>query len=61
MEARVTLERAAARIEGPLVFLKRTLEVGLNEAVDSLVRKVVEWHGEDHLQDDVSILAVAVD
>jgi hypothetical protein len=30
--ARVVLERAAARIEGPLVFLKRTLEVGLNEA-----------------------------
>jgi len=34
VEARVTLERAAARIEGPLVFLKRTLEVGLNEAVE---------------------------
>ncbi|HTQ74257.1 MAG TPA: V-type ATP synthase subunit B [Burkholderiales bacterium] len=34
MEARVTLERAAARIEGPLVFLKRTLDVGLNEAVE---------------------------
>jgi V/A-type H+-transporting ATPase subunit B len=32
--ARVVLERAAARIEGPLVFLKRTLEVGLNEAVE---------------------------
>jgi V/A-type H+-transporting ATPase subunit B len=28
------LERAAARIEGPLVFLKRTLDVGLNEAVE---------------------------
>jgi len=34
VEARVTLERAAARIEGPLVFLKRTLDVGLNEAVE---------------------------
>jgi V/A-type H+-transporting ATPase subunit B len=32
--ARVVLERAAARIEGPLVFLKRTLDVGLNEAVE---------------------------
>jgi V/A-type H+-transporting ATPase subunit B len=34
VDARVTLERAATRIEGPLVFLKRTLEVGLNEAVE---------------------------
>jgi V/A-type H+-transporting ATPase subunit B len=34
VEARVTLERAATRIEGPLVFLKRTLDVGLNEAVE---------------------------
>jgi V/A-type H+-transporting ATPase subunit B len=34
VEARVTVERAAARIEGPLVFLKRTLDVGLNEAVE---------------------------
>jgi V/A-type H+-transporting ATPase subunit B len=34
MYARVTLERSAARIEGPLVFLRRTLEVGLNEAVE---------------------------
>ena len=34
MYARVVLERAAARIEGPLVFLKRTLDVGLNEAVE---------------------------
>jgi V/A-type H+-transporting ATPase subunit B len=34
VEARVTLEGAAARIEGPLLFLKRTLDVGLNEAVE---------------------------
>ncbi|MBI3045750.1 MAG: V-type ATP synthase subunit B [Betaproteobacteria bacterium] len=34
MYARVTVQHAAARIEGPLLFLKRTLEVGLNEAVE---------------------------
>ena len=34
MRADVVVERAAARIEGPLVFLRRTLEVGLNEAVE---------------------------
>jgi V/A-type H+-transporting ATPase subunit B len=34
MYGRVTVERAAARIEGPLLFLRRTLDVGLNEAVE---------------------------
>jgi V/A-type H+/Na+-transporting ATPase subunit B len=34
VHARLTLEGAAARIDGPLVFLKRTLDVGLNEAVE---------------------------
>mgnify|MGYP003335104407 CR=1 FL=1 len=34
MDARVTVTRAAARLEGPLIFLQRTLDVGLNEAVE---------------------------
>lgn len=34
--------------------------LGLNDAVESLVRRVVAWRGEDHLRDDVSILAIAV-
>lgn len=34
MRARLTLERGATRIDGPLLFLKRTLDVGLNEAVE---------------------------
>ncbi len=34
MYARVVVQNAAARIEGPLLFLRRTLEVGLNEAVE---------------------------
>ena len=33
---RLTLEGAATRLEGPLLFLRRTLEVGLNEAVQVL-------------------------
>jgi serine phosphatase RsbU (regulator of sigma subunit) len=34
--------------------------LGLNEAVESLVGKVIAWRGEDHLKDDVSVLAIAV-
>jgi len=31
---RLTVEDAATRLEGPLLFLKRTLDVGLNDAVE---------------------------
>jgi len=34
--------------------------LGLQESVESLVQKVVAWRGEEHLKDDVSILAVSV-
>ena len=34
--------------------------LGLSDAVESLVHKVIAWRGEDHLRDDVSILAIAV-
>ncbi len=34
--------------------------LNLREAVDSLVQNVVAWRGEEHLHDDVSILAVEV-
>ena len=34
--------------------------VGLQDSVESLVQKVVAWRGEEHLRDDVSLLAVAV-
>lgn len=34
--------------------------LNLNDNVESLVRKVIAWRGEDHLKDDVSILAVSV-
>ena len=34
--------------------------LGLNDTVESLVQKVIAWRGEDHLKDDVSILAIAV-
>ena len=34
--------------------------LGLHDTVESLVRKVVVWRGEEHLRDDVSILAVSV-
>ncbi len=35
--------------------------LGLPEVVNSLVQKVVAWRGEDHLRDDVSILAIEVE
>ena len=34
MRARIFVEGAATRLEGPLLFLRRTLDVGLNEAVE---------------------------
>jgi serine phosphatase RsbU (regulator of sigma subunit) len=34
--------------------------LSLNDSVESLVGKVVAWRGEEHLRDDVSILAIAV-
>ena len=34
--------------------------LSLSDTVESLVQKVVAWRGEDHLRDDVSILAIAV-
>jgi serine phosphatase RsbU (regulator of sigma subunit) len=34
--------------------------LGLDDSVKSLVQKVIAWRGEDHLRDDVSILAIAV-
>ena len=34
--------------------------LSLQDAVESLVQKVVGWRGEEHLKDDVSILAVSV-
>jgi sigma-B regulation protein RsbU (phosphoserine phosphatase) len=43
-----------------LVAVDDTRAVGLQESVESLVRKVVAWRGEEHLRDDVSILAVSV-
>lgn len=34
MQPRLTVENAATRLEEPLLFLRRTLDVGLNEAVE---------------------------
>ncbi len=34
MYARLTVDDAATRVEGPLLFLRRTVDVGLNEAVE---------------------------
>lgn len=33
MQPRITVHEAVTRLEGPLLFMRRTLEVGLNEAV----------------------------
>ena len=34
----LTVEGAATRLEGPLLFLRRTLDVGLHDAVDKMNR-----------------------
>jgi len=36
VRAEVSLEQSVTRIEGPLVFLKRRVEIGLNSAVEVL-------------------------
>jgi V/A-type H+-transporting ATPase subunit B len=36
VRSRVTVHQAAVKIDGPLLFLRRTLEIGLNEAVEVL-------------------------
>ena len=46
-------ERLLSAIEGG-----RTLS--LNDSVQSLVQQVIAWRGEEHLGDDVSVLAIAV-
>jgi len=33
--------------------------LSLNDTVESLVQKVIDWRGENHLSDDVSILAIS--
>jgi V/A-type H+-transporting ATPase subunit B len=38
MRPRLVVTNAASRLEGPLLFLRRTLEVGLNEAVEAIGR-----------------------
>ena len=35
--------------------------LGLSASVESLIQKVIAWRGADHLTDDVSILAIAVE
>jgi len=34
MQPRVTVHEAAVKLDGPLLFLRRTLDVGLGEAVE---------------------------
>jgi V/A-type H+-transporting ATPase subunit B len=38
MQPRVTVHDAAVKLDGPLLFMRRTLEVGLNEAVEVIDR-----------------------
>jgi serine phosphatase RsbU (regulator of sigma subunit) len=44
-----------------IAAIAETRSEGLKGNVESLVRKVVAWRGEEHLKDDVSILAIAVE
>jgi serine phosphatase RsbU (regulator of sigma subunit) len=44
-----------------LTAIADSQKVGLQDSVESLVQKVVAWRGEEHLRDDVSLLAVSSD
>jgi sigma-B regulation protein RsbU (phosphoserine phosphatase) len=35
-------------------------ELSLEDSIDSVIAKVIGWHGKDHLKDDVSILAMEI-
>lgn len=43
MKADLLLEKCARRIEGPLLFLERTVSVGLNHAVE-VISPVPDLH-----------------
>ncbi len=46
MQPRVTVHDAAVRLDGPLLFVRRTLEVGLNEAVEVLDQSSADQRNE---------------
>ena len=43
-----------------LVAIADSQDLSLQDSVESLVQQVVAWRGEEHLRDDVSLLAVSV-
>ena len=43
-----------------LAAIADSRDTTLSESVDSVVRKVIAWRGNEHLKDDVSILAIEV-
>lgn len=56
MHAELTVHSAAKRVEGPLLFLKRTVNVGLNEAVEVIGRDGVPRLGRVATLDDDSMI-----
>jgi sigma-B regulation protein RsbU (phosphoserine phosphatase) len=43
-----------------LAAIERCRSMTLDESVESLVEEVVAWHGDEHLADDISLLAVEI-
>jgi sigma-B regulation protein RsbU (phosphoserine phosphatase) len=43
-----------------LAAIADSQDLSLQDSVESLVQQVVAWRGEEHLRDDVSLLAVSV-
>lgn len=43
-----------------LAAIAESATLGLDQTVESLVQRVIAWRGEDHLRDDVSLLAMEV-
>jgi V/A-type H+-transporting ATPase subunit B len=61
MYARLTVEDAATRAEGPLLFLKRTVDVGLQEAVEIEAADGSRRVGRVAALDDVSVTVEVLD
>lgn len=61
MRARLTVANVAQRVEGPLLFLERTVDVGLNEALTVIGSDGVERLGRIATLDDSSMIVEVLD
>ena len=61
MRAELTVRDAADRVEGPLLFLRRSVNVGLNDAVTVVGADGVERLGRIATLDDSEMIVEVLD